>query len=76
MWVDGTRYWDGVQMDETALPILLVDLEHREQAVRGDDLAGFWPMVRLAASFIVRKGPSTEQGRWEENAGYTRMALN
>src|SRR5205085_458369 len=26
MWLNGTPYWDGVQMDETAFPILLVDL--------------------------------------------------
>jgi glucoamylase len=29
MWLDGSPYWDGVQMDETALPILLVDLALR-----------------------------------------------
>ncbi len=75
MWVDGTRYWEGEQLDETALPILLVDLARREEAVSHIDLAGFWPMVRLAASFIVRRGPSTEQGRWEENAGYTPFTI-
>ena len=30
MWLDGTPYWHGIQMDETALPILLVDLAARE----------------------------------------------
>ena len=29
MWLDGRPYWNGVQMDETALPILLVDLAAR-----------------------------------------------
>jgi len=75
MWLDGTRYWDGVQMDETALPVLLVDLARREKAVTESDLAGFWPMARLAASYIVQKGPATEQGRWEENAGYTPFTI-
>ena len=26
MWLDGSPYWDGIQMDEAALPVLLVDL--------------------------------------------------
>ena len=33
MWLDGTPYWHGIQMDETALPILLVDLAAREGRV-------------------------------------------
>jgi hypothetical protein len=36
MWMDGTPYWNGIQMDETALPILLVD-----QARRGGGGAGW-----------------------------------
>ena len=34
MWLDGTPYWHGIQMDETALPILLVDLAAREGVAR------------------------------------------
>ena len=33
MWLDGTPYWHGIQMDETALPILLVDLAAREGVI-------------------------------------------
>jgi hypothetical protein len=33
MWLDGSPYWNGIQMDETALPILLVDLAHREKGL-------------------------------------------
>jgi len=29
MWMDGSPYWGGIQMDETAFPILLVDLARR-----------------------------------------------
>ncbi len=32
MWLDGSSYWGGIQMDETAFPILLVDLARRERA--------------------------------------------
>ena len=33
MWLDGTPYWNAVQMDETAFPILLVDLARRAGAL-------------------------------------------
>jgi len=41
MWLNGSPYWDGIQMDETALPILLVDLAFREKALAGGDVANF-----------------------------------
>ncbi len=75
MWLDGTPYWHGIQMDETAFPILLVDLARREKALDKDDLTRLWPMVRRAASFIARNGPVTQQDRWEEDAGYSPFTL-
>ncbi len=75
MWLDGTAYWSGIQIDETAFPILLVDLARRESALNGDDLIRLWPMVRRAAGFLVRNGPVTQQDRWEEDAGYSPFTL-
>ncbi|HET7873180.1 MAG TPA: glycoside hydrolase family 15 protein, partial [Terriglobales bacterium] len=75
MWLDGSPYWDGIQLDETALPILLVDLVRREKGLTDADVARFWPMVRKAASFLVRNGPVTQQDRWEEDAGYSPFTL-
>jgi len=75
MWLDGTPYWSGSQMDETAFPILLVDLALREKALQSDDLEHFWPMIRRATQFIVRNGPVTQQDRWEEDAGYSPFTL-
>lgn len=75
MWLDGKPYWDGVQMDETAFPILLVDLARREGALRPDEQDRLWPMVRRAASFLVRNGPVTQEDRWEEDAGYSPFTL-
>jgi len=75
MWLDGTPYWNGVQMDETALPILLVDLCRRRGALDEARLRAFWPMVRTAASFLVRCGPVTAQDRWEEDPGYSPFTL-
>ena len=69
MWVDGTAYWQGLQMDETALPVLLFDLAVRESgtaARRTISTNRFWPMVRAAAAYLVCHGPVTLQDRWEE----------
>ena len=75
MWLDGTPYWAGVQMDETGLPVLLVDLARREEALTADDLSRLWPMVRSAAGYLVRNGPDTQQDRWEEDPGYSPSTL-
>jgi glucoamylase len=74
-WMDGTPYWSGVQMDETALPILLVDLAYREGALNESRMERFWPMVRAAAAFLVQNGPVTGQDRWEEDPGYSPFTL-
>jgi glucoamylase len=76
MWLDGSRYWDGVQMDETAFPILLVDMAKREGALGGDEGRHYWPMVRRAACFILRNGPITQEDRWEEDPGYSPFTLS
>jgi glucoamylase len=75
LWIDGQPYWGGVQMDETAFPILLLDLLRRESAEGLGKLDRWWPMVRKAASFILRNGPVTQQDRWEEDAGYSPFTL-
>ena len=74
-WLDGSSYWQGVQMDECAFPILLVDLALREGALTAATAARYWPMVRAAAEFLVRHGPVTNQDRWEENSGYSTFTL-
>jgi glucoamylase len=75
LWLDGRPYWGGVQMDETAFPILLLDLLRREAGDELGKLDRWWPMVRNAASFIMRNGPVTQQDRWEEDAGYSPFTL-
>jgi glucoamylase len=74
-WLDGTAYWSGVQMDECAFPILLIDLAWREGVVSEAELRSFWPMVEKAAGFIVGNGPVTAQDRWEEDGGYSPFTL-
>ena len=75
MWLDGTPYWTGIQMDEAALPILLVDLAARSGALTAAERRGFWPMIRRAAGFLVRSGPVSPQDRWEEDAGYSPFTI-
>jgi glucoamylase len=75
LWLDGRPYWGGIQMDETAFPILLLDLLRREAPEALGKLDRWWPMTRNAASFIVRNGPVTQQDRWEEDSGYSPFTL-
>lgn len=75
MWLDGVPYWNGVQLDECALPILLVDLMRRTAGDSSGDVRRYWPMVRRAATYIVQNGPATQQDRWEEDGGYAPFTL-
>ena len=72
LWLDGTPYWNGVQMDEIAFPIFFAELLRREGQLEDLDP---WPMIRNAAGFLVRHGPVTGQDRWEENGGYSPFSL-
>ncbi|MCP3979741.1 MAG: glucan 1,4-alpha-glucosidase [bacterium] len=71
-WLDGEPYWQGVQLDEVAFPILLAWKLREQQALADYDP---YPMVRSAAAFLVKHGPATPQERWEENSGYSPSTL-
>jgi len=72
-WLDGEPYWEGVQLDEVAFPILLAWRLHQ----LFDALQDFdpYPMVLRAASYLIRQGPVTPQERWEEASGYSPSTL-
>jgi glucoamylase len=88
-WVDGVAYWSGVQLDEAAYPILLAGALRRGGAAEMHGMAGsdaqafehlltedaLEHMITLAAGFIARTGPDTQQDRWEEDAGLTPSTL-
>ncbi len=76
MWLDGTPYWSGIQMDETAFPVLLVDMARRLGVLDGKEISRLWPMIRKAAGFLVRNGPVSQQDRWEEDHGYSPFTLS
>jgi glucoamylase len=75
MWIDGTPYWNGVQLDETAFPILLLDLARRQEALDDAEAKRLWLVMRRAAAYLLRNGPVTDQDRWEEDPGYSPFTL-
>ncbi len=76
MWIDGKPYWQGIQMDETAFPILLVDQAYREGVLHRKDQPRYWKMVRQAATYLMVNGPVTQEDRREEDPGYSPFTLS
>ena len=74
-WLDGRPYWQGVQMDETAFPILLYDMLLRADAIKASEVEHYGRLIETAAGYIVRAGPTTQQDRWEEDGGYSPFTL-
>jgi glucoamylase len=71
-WLGSKPYWTGIQLDETALPVLLAALLAERNALDGTQVAG---MIRAALSYIVRHGPASDEDRWEESAGLNTFTL-
>ena len=71
-WLGGKPFWQGIQLDEAAFPVLLAALL-RDQEVLGEIVVE--DMVRRALGFILREGPATGQDRWEEDAGVNPFTL-
>lgn len=65
-WVSGKQYWQGTQMDQVAMPIILADRLDRQD---------LWPKIRLAADYLASNGPYTYQDRWEEQSGYSPSTI-
>ncbi len=72
MWLDGSPYWQGIQMDETAFPIIFADLLKRSGIIKVEYA---WDMVRRAAQYIASYGPVTQQDRWEEDGGFSPFTI-
>ncbi|MDE3199815.1 MAG: glucan 1,4-alpha-glucosidase [Acidobacteriota bacterium] len=71
-WVDGRPYWQGVQLDEVAFPIILAWRLWKADGLGAMDI---FPFVERAAGFLVQHAPITHQERWEENSGYSPSTL-
>lgn len=83
--VDGTLEWIAVQLDQTAMPIML-GWRLWQEGVLSDAEAVHWynVMLKPAADFLAKGGkikldwsdielvpPFTQQERWEEQSGYS-----
>ncbi len=71
-WLGGKPFWQGIQLDETAFPVLLASMLAERDAL-GEVRVG--DMVRRALCFLAREGPVTCQDRWEEDAGINTFTV-
>ncbi|MHB1331659.1 MAG: glycoside hydrolase family 15 protein [Sulfuriferula sp.] len=71
-WLGGKPFWQGIQLDETAFPVLLAAALHSRDALAQIPVHN---SVRRALDFIMREGPSTGQDRWEEDTGINTFTL-
>ena len=71
-WLGGKPFWQGVQLDETAFPVVLAGLLAAAGELDGIPVAD---MVRRALAFLAGHGPVTSQDRWEEDAGINTFTL-
>ena len=71
-WLGGRPYWQGIQLDEAAFPVLLAAALSERNALDGIEVED---MVRRALGFIACNGPASDQDRWEEDAGVNTFTL-
>jgi glucoamylase len=71
-WLGGAPFWQGCQLDEAAFPVLLAAALAERGALDGIEVA---TMIRRALAFIASSGPSSEQDRWEEDAGINAFTV-
>ena len=76
MWLEGAPFWKGIQMDQVALPIILVHTACQNKFLDTERRNRYWPIVKKAISYLLKNGPSTPQDRWEEESGYTLFTLS
>lgn len=72
-WLGGKPYWEGVQLDEAAFPVLLAARLSKGNALQGIEVSD---MISRAIGFIARTGPVSQQDRWEEDSGINAFTLS
>lgn len=72
-WLGGEAFWQGIQLDEAAFPVLLAAALRDQAALSSIPVTA---MVRRALTFIAREGPTTGQDRWEEDPGINTFSLS
>lgn len=72
-WLGGKPFWNGIQLDEVAFPVLFAAALFERGQLKDIQIGD---MVQKALGFIVRTGPSTGQDRWEESPGINTFTLS
>ncbi|HEX4725297.1 MAG TPA: glycoside hydrolase family 15 protein [Pseudonocardiaceae bacterium] len=73
-FTSGAPSWTGIQLDETAYPIVLAwQLRTFDPALVGSSY--YTNHILPAANYLVAHGPSTSEERWEENGGYSPSTI-
>jgi glucoamylase len=67
--VDGTPHWRKLQMDQVAFPIVLAWQLGR------DDARTYREHIRPAANVLARRGPRSQQERWENQSGFSPATI-
>jgi len=87
--VDGTLEWVGIQMDQTAMPIMLGWRLWQDGVLSDTEIISWYQsMLKPAADFLAHggkvkldwndidlKSPATQQERWEEQYGYSPSTI-
>lgn len=71
-WINGEPYWHGMQLDETAFPIILAWRLNNRKCLGDFDPTD---MISRAARYLIVNGPATQEDRWEEASGYSPSTL-
>ncbi len=73
-FVNGVPGWTGIEMDETAYPIILAwKLRNYDPSTISSTT--YQDHILPAAMYLVKNGPYTPLERWEENAGYSPSTM-
>ncbi|HBV21859.1 MAG TPA: glycosyl hydrolase, partial [Nitrosomonas sp.] len=72
-WLGGDAFWQGIQLDEAAFPVLLASALRECNGLVDIPCTD---MVTRALRFIAREGPVTGQDRWEEDSGVNTFTLS
>lgn len=75
MWLDGRPCLDKIQMDQVALPLLLVHSCFRRKLIDRNTWQRYKAGILKAVSFILHYGPCTQEDRWEQQPGLSPFTL-
>ncbi|RYG04803.1 MAG: glucan 1,4-alpha-glucosidase, partial [Chitinophagaceae bacterium] len=75
MWIDGAPYWEGIQLDQISMPVMLATWCFSKKIINETQMNRYWPGILKALNFMAVNGPESEQDRWEEESGISVFTL-